>query len=94
MRFRRLAAAVSVLLPSWTAHACTVCDSTTGKQLRAGLFDGHFGHTLLLVIAPVPVLVVAVLLIHFGLPGIAVEEGEPATGLPSAANFETTGMPA
>src|SRR5438309_5550802 len=29
-----------------TAHACTVCDSAAGRNLRSGLFNGHFIHNL------------------------------------------------
>ncbi len=70
MRLARVLAATGGLLWTWTAHACTVCDSATGKQLRAGLFNGHFAHTLLLVAAPMPVLVGAVFLLHATMPDL------------------------
>ncbi len=76
MRLPHIVAALSVGLRTWTAHACTVCDSRNGQQLRAGLFDGHFVHTALLVGAPVPALLFAVLfsqsvLLRFTLPSVA-----------------------
>ena len=51
-----------------TALACTVCDTGTGEQVRAGLFDNDFGRTLVAVLLPFPVLLAVVAMIHFGLP--------------------------
>ena len=83
MRLPRTIAALCLGLPAWAAHACTVCDSRNGQQLRAGLFDGHFLHTALLVGAPVPALVLAVLLgqrllLRSMLPGAAAENNSAA----------------
>ncbi len=82
MRLPRFFAALCLGLPGWMAHACTVCDSRNGQQLRAGLFDGHFVHTALLVGAPAPALVLAVLwgqrvLLHWLLPGDPGEADVP-----------------
>ncbi len=78
---RTLAAALFValaaLVPTAAAHACTVCDSPTGRQVRAGLLNGHFLHTLAVVLAPVPVFAAAVGLLHFGMPDLALPSARP-----------------
>lgn len=51
-----------------TASACPVCDTGTGEQVRAGLFDKDFGRTLITVLLPFPILLGIVVMIHFGLP--------------------------
>lgn len=71
-----------VLLPTFvlsaiSAHACTVCDSPTGHQVRAGLFNGHFLHMLLITALPFPLFALAVLLVHFGMPDLAVPVSQP-----------------
>lgn len=71
--FRRTVACFLTGLAS-TAHACTVCDSQNGHALRAGLFNGHFLHTLLIVAAPVPILVGLVTVLHFGMPDLQVAD--------------------
>ena len=73
---RSLAAALfttrAALVPTAAAHACTVCNSPTGRQVRAGLFNGHFLHTLAVVLAPVPVFAATVGLLHLGMPDLAL----------------------
>ena len=39
-----------------TALTCPVCNSETGKQVRASLFGQEFGNTFLMVAAPFPIL--------------------------------------
>ena len=64
------------LILAWTAVqavasaalACPVCDTGTGEQVRAGLFDEGFGRTLIAVILPFPILLAVVATIYFGLP--------------------------
>ena len=63
--------AIPFLLPLLTAfplHACTLCDSKAGRQLRAGLLDGHFLHNLCIVLLPFPVLAASVIVLYFYLP--------------------------
>lgn len=74
MRLLRSLFLVSTALCCPLAHACTVCDSRGGHQLRAGLLNGQFLHTVLLVTAPVPVLAALVLLLHRGMPDLAERE--------------------
>ncbi len=66
-----------------------MCGSRNGQVLRAGLFNGHFLHTLLLVAAPVPVLVGALLLLYAAVPDLAASGTSakpltPAEGKPVA----------
>ncbi len=44
--------------------ACTVCDSDTGQQVRAGIFNNDFVPTLAAVLAPFPLLLLAVAAVH------------------------------
>ena len=46
--------------------ACSLCESETGRQVRAGIFDEQFGYHLLITVLPFPVLLVITALIHFG----------------------------
>ncbi len=70
IRLRRCLPAAFGTLLSGTAKACTVCDSEGGHALRAGLFNGHFLGTLLLVAAPIPILAAAVCLLHCSVPDL------------------------
>ncbi len=83
MRLTRLVGPSCVALCSWSAHACTLCDSRNGQQLRAGLFDGHFLSTLLFIAAPVPVFVGAVMILHLAMPDLSEDLGGPGTTLAS-----------
>lgn len=65
-----LTAVLAAAVTSAPARACTVCDSPNGHALRAGLFNGHFLHTLLLVAAPVPVLIALVAFLYLGMPDL------------------------
>lgn len=53
---------------STSAFACPLCNTGTGQQVRAGLFDGHFGSNLLLVLLPFPIFIGIALLLYFGPP--------------------------
>jgi hypothetical protein len=55
---------------SWAspALACPLCDSETGQQVRAGIFDAQFGYNALVTGLPFPILLAIVALIHFGWP--------------------------
>jgi hypothetical protein len=90
MRLLRSTGILVAAFASRAAHACTVCDSPNGHQLRAALFNGHFLHTLLLVAAPVPVLVVAVLLLNLLLPEFAASGAETNSPEPLRSWYEDT----
>jgi hypothetical protein len=59
-----------VLVLTWTAVAvaCPLCESETGRLVRAGI-AAEFGWRFLAIFAPVPILVLVVALLHFGWPG-------------------------
>lgn len=61
------ALAVLVVLWSASAEACTICDSPTGQQVRAGILDGRFALTWLEVIAPFPLLALLLGVIQWSL---------------------------
>lgn len=61
-------AALVAAVHGTAAHACVVCASPTAEQVRAGLFDGHFLHTLVLTALPFPVFAAVIAGIHFGPP--------------------------
>ena len=58
------------IFPALRAGACTVCNSTAGHQVRAGIFDGHFLHTAAIVGAPIPVFAAALFLLHVLMPNL------------------------
>ncbi len=87
MRSLRRAMSGCISLQAWaSAHACTVCDSPNGQALRAGLFNGHFLHTLLLVMAPVPILLAAAVVSSFFLPDL--QPAEPVSDTLAMHAFE------
>jgi hypothetical protein len=51
------------------ALACTICDTGTGDQVRAGIADDHLGLSLLAVLLPFAVALGVTAAIHFGFPG-------------------------
>lgn len=59
---------LTALFCSAQASACPLCSTSTGAQVRAGIFNEEFISTMLVVLAPIPVFIGIVLLIHFGLP--------------------------
>lgn len=81
----RLLALASCALATSAARACTVCDSPNGHALRAGLLGGHPGHTLLLVLAPAPVLLACAALLFWGMPDLPLPAAEDASPLPSGS---------
>jgi hypothetical protein len=89
-----LQATLSDFLFRLSARACTVCDSSTGQQVRAGIFDGHFLRTLGLVSLPFLAIPVAVVLIDLCLRERSVDRGsvteEDALTLPP---LESLGRP-
>ena len=45
----------AALLGGAPAAACTICDSEVGVEVRAGIFDGDFGLSVLATVLPVAV---------------------------------------
>ena len=52
------------------AAACPVCDTDTGRAVRAGILGEDFGRTLVAVLLPFPILFGVVAVIHLGGPRI------------------------
>ena len=75
MRTLSTITAFTLLSRGIAAHACVTCDSATACQVRRGLFDAHFAHTLLITTAPVPVLLAAAMLIFYRFPLPAHQRG-------------------
>lgn len=73
--------------------ACPVCNTGTGRAVRAGILSSHFGSNLLATLVPFVFFLGIAYLIYYGLPGKAAppplgEQG--ADGRPSEA--EQDGM--
>lgn len=64
---RTLSAAI-FLLSAAACHGCTVCDSPNGEALRGGVFNDSFFITFLEVVAPFPVLGLALYALNRLLP--------------------------
>lgn len=67
-RLRCSVTAAAVWLWPATLWACPLCESSTGEQVRAGIFSAEFASHLIALLLPFPVLVGIVALIYFGLP--------------------------
>lgn len=65
-----LIVAVSVIrgLDTRLATACPYCDSEVGRRVSAGIFNSDFLANTFLTLLPIPVMVLIVALIHYGLP--------------------------
>ena len=62
------AAMAFLLLGTSTLWACPLCDTQTGQQVRAGIFNGGFAGTLSAMLLPFLVMAGIVALIQVGLP--------------------------
>jgi hypothetical protein len=62
-----IAVAVLTLLAAAIGEACPVCTTGTGEAVRAGIVT-DFGTRLLAIVAPFPVLIAVVALLHRGWP--------------------------
>lgn len=58
---------VAVLVCVSTANACPYCETGTGKQVQAGIFNDRFWNNVTLTLLPLFVLLGIVALIHFDL---------------------------
>ena len=65
-RFAAFLLVVGLSVPA--AHACPVCTSETGEEVRAGLFNEDFAFNLFASALPFPIFLGIVAAIH-GLPG-------------------------
>lgn len=55
-----------LVLPVVAADACPVCESETGKEVRAGIFNKDFGSNLLVTLLPFPLVLGIAAALHFG----------------------------
>lgn len=51
--------------PAW---ACPYCESDIGKEVAAGIFNEDFAFNALLTLSPVPILLLIVYVMYFGMP--------------------------
>lgn len=58
---------VAVLVCVSTANACPYCETGTGKQVQAGIFNDQFWNNVTLTLLPLFILLGIVALIHFDL---------------------------
>lgn len=58
---------VTLLVSRSVASACPVCESETGRQVQAGIFNAQFWPNVFMTLLPFPVLLVIVALIFFDL---------------------------
>lgn len=69
MSMRRIAVGAVSLLACFVvaapATACPFCESETGKQVYAGVFNDQFFGNLLLMLLPFPILLAIVALTYF-----------------------------
>ena len=70
MRSGRTLLTLFVLSMSPMAFACTVCHSPTAQQVRAGIFGSNFAGRLLLIASPFPLLALAIVAVHVGMPDL------------------------
>jgi hypothetical protein len=66
-----------LLLFSGTASACPVCESETGREVRAGIFNELFWENVLLTLLPFPILLAVVALIYFDLSWLWKRQATP-----------------
>ena len=59
---------IVLLLNLSSAAACPFCESETGQQVKAGIFNDQFWGNVLLTLIPFPILVAIVALIYFDVP--------------------------
>jgi hypothetical protein len=58
---------IAALMNSAAAHACPLCDSSTGQEVRSGIVES-FASTALLVVSPFAVFFGIVAWVSFELP--------------------------
>jgi hypothetical protein len=65
---RTASAFIAALAGSSAAWACPLCESETGRRVRAGLLGADFGYNLVATLLPFPVFLGIIAWIHFGFP--------------------------
>jgi hypothetical protein len=73
------------------AEACPFCESETGQQVNAGIFNDHFWGSVLMTLMPFLILLVIVMLIYFDISwSLAQTSARPDAAAP-ATTPPTTG---
>jgi hypothetical protein len=65
---RSLSSILLALLGAAPITACPLCDTGTGRQVRAGIFDGSFAHNLVVTLLPFPVFLAIAAALYYGFP--------------------------
>lgn len=73
MKVLRSCVALVVLVRSATAYACPVCDTETGRAIRDGIFDQDFFSNVCMTLAPFPIMLVLVGVMHISLPLVMLD---------------------
>ena len=71
MRLNKLLCCLTGTVPALAATAawaCPFCETYTGQRVRAGIWDGHFWHNVLLTVLPFAVFAVVIALLYVGVP--------------------------
>ena len=74
-----------LLLPA-VADACPVCESETGREVRAGIFGEDFGPNLLMTLLPFPILLGIAAAFYFGFSPKETAAEPIASGSPTEAH--------
>ena len=81
---KRLHVVVAWVAACWGAAAsgCPVCDSATGREVRAGIVAGDFGSNLLAVVLPFAAVAAVAAAVHCGLSFRGASDGHHPDGNP------------
>lgn len=89
--FRAAWGFVAVLLSASSAVACPFCQSETGQQVKAGIFNDQFWGNVLLTLLPFPILLAVIALIYFDVPWPRKQAQAEADAAGSFTASRTTG---
>ncbi len=65
-----------LLAAALSARACPVCDTGTGRAVRAGVFGADFGRNLLVTALPFPIFLGITALLYYGPPSVRRRGGD------------------
>ena len=82
---------IVLVLDLSSAAACPFCQSETGRQVRAGIFNDHFWGNVLVTLLPFPILLAVVALIYFDVRWPRTQAQAEADAAGPATASPTTG---
>ena len=82
---------LAVLLSASSALACPFCESETGQQVKAGIFNDQFWGNVMLTGLPFPILLAIVALIYFDVSWTWKKHEARAEAVTSPAALPSTG---